>query len=138
VGWRREWETVFNLAPDGIYLLPGRPRFLGYIPQRFRIYGGQPSGAFSSYLAKMEKAISSEVVSRFRKDDPGLASRSLSDLRLGQVKDYGTLANAGQSEGCPMWEVSVGTQQQKDEAKGVFSDLAAKIVHRITQDSSAD
>lgn len=138
VDWQHEWETISALAPDGIYLLPGQPRFLGYIPQRFRIYRGQPATAYSAYLSRLEKAVSSEIVSRLRKYDHALVSRSLSDLRIGQVKDFGTLATAGQTEGLPMWEVSVGTGAQRDEAKNLFTDLAHAIMERTKHDSSPD
>jgi cellulose biosynthesis protein BcsQ len=39
--WISEWETIANLAPDGTYLLPGQPKFLGYIPQNFSLYRGE-------------------------------------------------------------------------------------------------
>jgi cellulose biosynthesis protein BcsQ len=41
--WIQTWDTILDLAPDGIYLLPGKPKFLGYIAQRFRVYAGQIS-----------------------------------------------------------------------------------------------
>ena len=48
--WIRDWQTVVELAPDGIYLMPGRPDLLGYIPQRFKIYRGAITAAQSTYI----------------------------------------------------------------------------------------
>src|SRR5205807_4467630 len=39
--WIRIWQTIVDLAPDSVYLFPGKPKFLGYIIQRFRVYAGQ-------------------------------------------------------------------------------------------------
>jgi cellulose biosynthesis protein BcsQ len=36
--WIRDWSTAVSLAPDNVYLLPGKPKMIGYIPQRFRVY----------------------------------------------------------------------------------------------------
>lgn len=128
LGWIKDWETAVSFAPDGIYLLPGRPKFLGYIPQRFRVYRGLPSSSYSLYFSKIEKNISSEIVSVFRKEDPELAARSMRDLKIGEIKDLGQLANAGQSQGLPVWEVTEGTPDQKNVAKELFEAIANNII----------
>ncbi|MGH2509648.1 MAG: ParA family protein [Ktedonobacteraceae bacterium] len=51
--WIREWQLISQLAPDDVPMLPGRPRFMGYILQKFRMYGGQISGGYASYVAKL-------------------------------------------------------------------------------------
>lgn len=128
LGWIKDWETAASFAPDGIYLLPGKPKFLGYIPQRFRVYRGLPSSSYSPYFSRIEKSISSEIVSGFRKEDPGLASRSMRDLRIGEIKDLGQLANAGQSQGLPIWEVTEGTPDQRTVARELFETIANNII----------
>ena len=30
--WILDWQTIADFAPEGTYLLPGKPRFMGYIP----------------------------------------------------------------------------------------------------------
>src|SRR5690606_33335037 len=37
--WISDWRVISQLAPDSTLLLPGKPKFLGYILQRFRVYG---------------------------------------------------------------------------------------------------
>jgi hypothetical protein len=129
--WIKDWETISRLAPDGIDLLNGKPRLLGYIPQRFRVYGGQLTTGYARYLSKIEKGINNDIVSRMHKVMPTLAHEISGDLRLGLIKDFGTLANAAQTQGLPMWEVDAGTQLQRDEAKDVFLEIAKKIIAKI-------
>jgi cellulose biosynthesis protein BcsQ len=128
VSWTKDWQTIAKLAPDDTYLLSGKPKFLGYIPQRFRIYRDLPSSSYAPYLPKIERTINSEIVSYFKKDDPDLVARPMREHKIGEVKDFGTLASAGQSEGLPLWEVSAGSPAQKENAREAFNSIALKIV----------
>ncbi len=135
--WISDWRMISRLAPDGIYLLRGDPRFLGYIPQRFRIYRGQVSSGYSKYLSQIEKHIASDVVRVLRKIDPKLASKSLSQNKLGQIKDFGTLANESQIQGVPLMDVRVGTPEQRNQAGAAFDAIALKIIALSGKSSSA-
>jgi len=130
VSWITDWRVIEELAPPSVRLLPGSPRFLGYIPQRFKVYGGQFAKGYSAYLPRIEKNINSDVVAVLRQLDAGLASASLKDQRLGEVKDFGSIATASQSEGRPMKDVSQGTPQQRQDARDTFKDIAKNIVAR--------
>jgi cellulose biosynthesis protein BcsQ len=126
--WVSDWRMIYRLAPDGIYLLPGSPRFLGYIPQHFRIYRGQVASGYSKYMSQIEKHIASDVVKVIRKIDLRLASTSLSQNKLGQIKDFGTLANESQIQGVPLEQANAGTPQQRWQAGRAFASIAQKIV----------
>lgn len=123
--WIHEWETLVELAPDNVDLLPGRPAFLGYIPQRFRVYGSKPSLSYGKYLPRIEKQIQSDVVAVLRKIDPKLAQIT---AQLGQVKDFASLAASSQREGKPLMEVMAATPEQREEAHKSFSAIAQKII----------
>jgi cellulose biosynthesis protein BcsQ len=127
--WIKEWQIVAQLAPDDLYLIPGRPAFLGYIPQRFRVYRGEVAAGYTRYLSQIEKHVNSDIVTVLRRIDRGLAPVSVS-ARLGQIKDFGTIANASQRQGVPMHEVNAGTQSQKQEAYEAFMAIAKKILAR--------
>ncbi|MCS6297303.1 MAG: AAA family ATPase [Nitrospira sp.] len=130
-GWVKDWEIVTALAPDDVYLFKGRPRFLGYIPQRFRVYRGEPSSGYSSFLSKLERNVDSEIIAVMRKIDATLAPSRVSETMLGQIQDFGALANAAQAEGVPLWSVrSIGSKSQKEQAKQVFIDLSRQIIKR--------
>jgi len=60
--WVVDWRTVSALAPRGVSLLAGRPRYLGYIPQRFRIYRGLMASAASHYVSLFERHLYRDVV----------------------------------------------------------------------------
>ena len=130
VTWIRDWETIATLAPDGVPLVPGKPAFLGYIPQRFRVYGGTPTVQFSRMMPRLERQVSSEIVARLQGLDPSLASGSMRDFRLGQVKDF-PLAGEAQRTGVAMWAVKGGDKTQCAESKEAFLDLAREIIRRV-------
>jgi cellulose biosynthesis protein BcsQ len=130
--WIRDWDTIARLSPDDIYFLPGKPRFLGYIPQRFRVYRGQVIAGQAGYLIDIEKHIFSDIVAVLRKIDPALASGPVSSFRLGQVKDYGQLAPASQQQGVPFKDVDSGRANQAQDADRVFAAIAEKIITRTT------
>ncbi len=133
VNWMNDWRTIVELAPTNMHLLPGAPKFLGYIPQRFRVYGGDVAATYRSYLPKIEKGITSDLITVLRRVDPSLTPRSGSESELGQVKDFGTIATASQAQGVPMKDVSVGTPDQRDEAKETFLHIALEIMARTSR-----
>ena len=128
--WIREWQTIVELAPDDLYLLPGRPVFLGYIPQRFRVYGSKPSLDYAKYLPRIEKQIQSDVVSVLQDVDPALAPTT---IQLGQVKDFGSLWASSQRDGRPLWDANAGTPDQRKEAREIFRSIAKRIVAHVTK-----
>lgn len=128
--WIRTWSTILDLAPDGIYLLPGKPRFLGYIAQRFRVYAGQISSGQADYSPKFERHVYSDVVSLLRRIDPGLASESMADNLLGEVRDFSSLAARSQAQGVALEKVQGGNRDLKAVARKSFSEIARKITER--------
>ncbi|MDQ2921278.1 MAG: AAA family ATPase, partial [Acidobacteriota bacterium] len=133
VNWINEWKTIVELAPTNIHLLPGVPKFLGYIPQRFRVYGGDVASSYAKYLPRIERSISSDLVTVLRRLNPILVPISGSASELGQVKDFGTIATASQTQGEPMKDVNAGNPEQRAEAEQVFLEIANKIIARTTR-----
>ena len=130
--WITDWATFSPLAPEGMYILPGRPRFLGYIPQRFKVYRGQVASGYARYLSRIEKRVNSDIVSVLRRIDPSLASKSLKDQKLGEVRDYATIANEAQVQGVTMANVSAGTAEQRVEAGAAFDRIAKQVIARTS------
>lgn len=128
--WIIHWKTIADLAPDNTYLLPGKPTLLGYIAQRFRVYGGQVIAGQTRYLSQIEKHVHSDIVTVLRKIDPTLASTSMIQNKLGQVKDFSGLATSSQTEGVPISQVSSGTAEQRAVAEREFQAIALKIIKR--------
>lgn len=130
-GWIQEWEIITALAPENIYLFPGHPKFIGYIAQRIRVYGGQLTKQHSYYLSLIDRHIQSEIIAVLGKVDRTLSvphSRS----KLGEIKDFSTLVAASQREGVAISDVSVGTAQQRKSAHTAFSSIAKKILNRTS------
>ncbi|MBU2621823.1 MAG: AAA family ATPase [Proteobacteria bacterium] len=128
--WIKDWQVISQLAPDNTHLLPGKPIFMGYILQKFRMYGGKISGGFAPYVAKLEKAANSDIATILRRIDNNLAQSSISHNKLGQVKDFGSLAIIAQEEGRPFAMASGGSAYLKEEAEKEFNKIADRIIER--------
>ncbi len=126
--WIRDWSTISQLAPDNIPLLQGEPKFLGYILQRFKMYGGAMAEKFSSYASKLEKSAHSDIVMVLREIDTDLAKSSLSQNKLGQVKDFSSLVLSSQEQGKSFFSVDGGKDLPKQEAKAAFMSIANNII----------
>lgn len=125
-GWVQDWRTISDLAPDGADLLSGLPKLAGYIPQRFRVYGGVIAGAQASFVPKLEKVLLADVVNVLADVDARLIATKR--YQLAQVKEFPSLAAASQAERVAIWRVSKGTQDQRDEARDIFGELAANLI----------
>jgi hypothetical protein len=129
--WIQDWSTVADLAPDDVYLLPGMPRLIGYVPQRFRVYGGQPSYAYAQLLPRIERSVQEDVVAVLKRISSDLVSAAIAPLELTEIKDFGTLANAAQQQGVPLWAAEAGTPEQRSAAHDAFSTFAQTVLTRI-------
>jgi cellulose biosynthesis protein BcsQ len=128
--WVGQWDGIRRFAPDDVSLLPGRPRFLGYVPQRFRLYGASMVRGHSFYLGQLEKRVFSDIVEPLRKLDATLAEGSLSSFKLGEVRDFGVLVEEAQKQGRPLARVKGGNASLKADAQIVFDQMAKRLVQR--------
>jgi len=131
VNWAQDWKIVRDLAPDGIYLMPGVPDLLGYIPQRFKVYAGAITAAQSGYISRIEKHVGSDLIGPLKAFNPKLVSGPTSHLKLGMIKDFGVLVAPSQEEGVSIALSHAGTYQQREEARHAFLAIAKKIVARL-------
>jgi cellulose biosynthesis protein BcsQ len=126
--WIIDARTVASLAPDGATLLPAKPHFLGYIPQRFKVYGQTMASEPSKYLRQIRKKVYENVISVLRELDPSLSPEATTDPVLGQVKDFSSLVQVAQREGVSLWQCSYPDMIQKESAKQAFKELATQII----------
>lgn len=125
--WISQWQTVAELAPEDTYLLPGRPVFLGYIPQNFNVYRGVVAARHSHYMKALDENIETEIVGVLR--ELGVVPKRRTH-KLGEIKDFKTLVAASQKEGRPLASVQSGNADQKDSARLAFKSIAQKILLR--------
>ena len=131
-GWIIDWKTISSLAPDDAYLLAGMPRFLGYIPQRFKVYGQRMAQAPSKYLRSIERRIFSDIIDVLRSVDVSLSSESATEAKLGQVKEFGVLIQEAQRQGVPLYNVWGQNEDQKDQAWEAFREIGEKIITKTS------
>jgi len=129
--WIRDWDTILKLAPDDTYLLPGRPHLMGYIPQRFRQYAGDLAWDYRKFLTRIQRRVIADVANVLRQIDHSLASTTLTEIRLGMVKDFGRLAPKAQAEGVPIWKV--GNAQEQAAAWETFELVAKNVIQRSNE-----
>ena len=103
--WINEWEGVSTRPPEQAPLLRGFPELIGYIPQRFKVWGGLPASSYSGFMSKLESSFSKDIVEKLRASFPQIPARGVSDYKLGEVRDFGQSTIRAQREGLPWWEV---------------------------------
>ncbi|MCK1391684.1 ParA family protein [Bradyrhizobium sp. 1] len=124
--WMSQWQIISELAPAGMYTLPGRPKFMGYLPQGFSVYRERVVKNQSRYLSLLETNIQSNILALLKDFDIGIAG---APAKLGDVKDFGALVAASQTEGVPIYSVkSAGNPEQRAVAKAAFRDIAKRII----------
>lgn len=131
--WLRDWKIISQLAPAGAPLLRGHPVFLGYVLQRFRMYGGELASQYKEYAKRLDRSIFSDIIAVLREIDESLAPGAISHFKLGQIKDFSSLATAAQSEGVSFADASSGVPYLKMEARKAFEEFAQKILQRVDQ-----
>jgi cellulose biosynthesis protein BcsQ len=127
--WISEWRTILSLNAGKKALLPGAPRFLGYIPQNYSVYRGDVASHQSRFIGLLDAGITSDVVGVLRELDV-IPARKVH--KLGDVKDFGQLVPASQREGNPLSETGAGTPNQRSDAAHAFRLIAQRIVQRTS------
>ena len=131
--WLNDAETIAAIAPANVNLLRSTPIFLGYIPQRFKVYGKQMTSVALSYLRELTNRVRLDVSEKLREHDEELAPPPSRDLQLGEVKDIAALVLSAQREGVSVWECSSGTPSQRNKAKREFRAIASHIVNAVEE-----
>lgn len=134
--WVRDWETLLELAPKDAQMMPGKPRLLGYVPQRFRVYGGEPAAAYARAFPKIERAVKEDVFTLLERLDPQLTSAAVAPLLLAEVQDFGSLAAEGQRSGVSIARAETGNVALQETARSVFKQLGHTILERIEKASA--
>jgi len=124
--WLSQWSDIADLAPDGTYLLPGRPRFLGYIAQQFRVYGGEITQEFGKFLDRIDRQVRADVVNVMGQFDPDLISDRRS-YEFGQIQNLSSIVAASQRMRVPVWAVNEGSSYTRETAKDQFYRMADRI-----------
>jgi cellulose biosynthesis protein BcsQ len=135
--WVRDWKVISALAPDGAYLFPGEPRLLGYIPQRYRAYGGRPATEYARFIPMIERAVQGDVVELLKRVSPSLLPPRIDALKLGEVKDFGAAAPVSQRTGVPITEADNISAEQQQVAFETFLGIADEIIARTTPEPNA-
>ncbi len=133
--WVCDWQTITSLAPDGIDLMQGMPKYLGHIPQRFKVYGQAMAQDQRYYLGQVNKRLFSEVTNVLRAVNTSLAPQTVGPP-LGEVKEFGVLIQLAQQQGVPLSDVNGGNGYQKTQAVGAFNKIAKSILNKVDAKSA--
>ena len=125
--WVRDTETINAIAPDNAPMLAGKPKFLGYIPQRFRVYGQDMTREAKLYHNRIRNRVYKDLSSVLREIDDELAPGYPINPVLGQIQDFGSLVHRAQREGVSIWDCSASDSRLKLSAKSSFRQIAEGI-----------
>ena len=129
--WIDEWSGIAALAPAGFPLLRAQPKFVGYIPEGFRVYGHGMARWPSRYHAKFNKELLTHIIKPLGKMTPPLLATDPNDAKLGEVKDFALLVQKSQEQHVPLWKVEGGPTYQTEEAYEVFRSIANGLMTRV-------
>ena len=128
--WVLDSEAIAAIAPDDTLLLPASPKFLGYIPQRFRVYGQEMTKEASYYFQRIENRVQADLVSVLRSIDAKLVPKESNTL-IGSVKDIASLVQMAQREGVAIWNCSGHDSETKQKVKAAFLGIAKNIIKKV-------
>lgn len=128
--WISDWMTISDLAPSNVYVLPGVPKPIGYVPQRFRLYNHSLASPFAAWLPQIEKTLKADLLMVLERIDKSLVERAVAPLRLGAIPDFGGRAATAQREGVALWRIKYGTDFQRAAAYRSFAQLADSVIKR--------
>jgi hypothetical protein len=127
VRWISEWRDISDLAPDGTYLLPARLKFIGYVAQQFRVYGGQISSDFRGFLTKIDRHIREDLIAVVEKFDPSLIQAEPKNLQFGEIQNLSSLVGESQRSHKALWNAS-GNAGLREVAKDSFYQMADRLI----------
>ena len=138
--WIIEAETINAIAPDDAMIPNGRPKFLGYIHQRFRMYGRKTTRQADSYRSRIRSRIYNDISSVLREVDSELAPAYPQNPLIGNIQNFAPLAQAAQHEGVSFWNCSAPGNNDclKLQAKESFFQIAKHILHTAGDRRSSD
>jgi hypothetical protein len=120
-----------------ITLLPGMPRFIGYITQHFNIYRGRSTSAFDEWEKKIAPRIIKNVVTPLQAISATLVPKFTNGNKLGEAPAFHSLAPLSQQLGIPIGGlkgqpgVNNGYSEKIGEADATFLLLARELAKRI-------
>jgi len=135
--WISDWQTVSDLAPSNIYMLPGMPKPIGYVTQRFRLYDSVPASAFAAWVPVIERTLRADLLTVLERVNEVLVDAAAQPLQIGAIPDFGGRAATAQRQGVSLWAAAYGTDIQRVTAKQCFSQFADSVIRRAGLEASS-
>jgi cellulose biosynthesis protein BcsQ len=129
------------------------PRFLGMIVQNYRIINGKETGAFRTWIEKVEQAVSDKLSPTLDKSGMMLSRQVYSEqgiqsnLSLAKISNFNSLIALSQEHRTPVYDLTPqqlrqtgvvleNNQKKQGEFRKTFSDLADKIIALSSESST--
>lgn len=143
------WATRANSLPllkEAIYPFPDvNLKFLGIIVQNFRIINGKETGAFKTWIQKIEQDVSSKLIPILKTHNMMLPEQEYvnqeinSNFCLSKIPSFQNLIAISQQHQVPIYDLTpqqlgqtgIGlknNQKKQENFRKMFSDLADKII----------
>ena len=142
VTWMERWQTIEELAAGvkDANLIPGRPKFLGYLTQHFNIYRARATIPFEEWEKKIAPRVTKELVTHL--SAKGAVSAPKSFNKIGEIPSLHGLVPFSQRHGVPigalrgMDDVNSGYGAKIKDADASFRNIAQEIQRRIVASSA--
>ena len=128
--WILDARTITSIAPDSAAFLRAAPSFLGYVPQRFKVYGRGMTKEASFYLRRIKGRMENDISSVLRDIDRRLAPPRSANPVLGEIPDIASLVQRAQREGVAIWKCSGPGRQTKSATEESFARIASCVAER--------
>lgn len=131
--WHNEWNTAKKQMPTNLNfsVQKGKPKFAGYISQRFNINRGNPTNAFRYWESQFSEEINKEIINVLPDD---LIIKSF-PYKLPSLKNYHSLVPSSQKYNKPIFrlyppEINPGHLGKVKSCGEDFVELANSIIER--------
>ena len=128
--WILDAKTVKSIAPDSAAFLRAAPSFLGYVPQRFKVYGREMTKEANFYLRRLRSRMNNDISSVLRDIDHRLAPPRSTNPVLGEIPDIASLVQRAQREGVAIWKCSGPGRQTKAATEKSFAKIASCVAEK--------
>lgn len=133
--WVADWRTVRSIASadEQKRLLPGAPKFAGYIISQFKAASNKKAMAHEYWEGMIAPRVTKRVVDELRHVDPALVP--IDRFKLGEVPNYQALMAQAQDVGLAIASLtghaSASYNEKISDAFVLFSGLATALLKRM-------
>jgi hypothetical protein len=96
------------------------------------------SQSYAKFIPEIEKSLKADLITVLERVDPELVTGVGAQLRIGEVKDFGSMASDSQRLGIAIWESKFGNELVRRDARNSFMTFASAVANGAKLQESRD